>query len=157
MKIINGYCLFWREFLSNWKESPFTIDFIRYNCVEQYMMAEKARTFNDIETLNKILGTKIPKEQKDFGRAVKNYDDAKWNEIRYQVVLNATIEKYKQNPELKEKLLAIDCDTFVEASPYDTIWGIGMDESNPDAANEKTWLGLNLLGKAITEARNILK
>lgn len=45
---------------------------------------------------------------------------------------------------------------FVEASPYDKIWGIGMDASHPDACTPAKWKGLNLLGKSITTVRNKL-
>ena len=36
--------------LSQWYESPFTIEGITYRCAEQYMMAQKALLFNDHET-----------------------------------------------------------------------------------------------------------
>jgi ribA/ribD-fused uncharacterized protein len=161
MKIINGICFFWKEFLSNWQESPFQVNHNglvqQYNCVEQYMMAEKARTFNDTETLNKILSTKIPKEQKDFGRNVKNYNDEVWANVRYKAVLFATVAKYDQNKDLLDKLLAIECYSFCEASPYDKVWGIGMDENHPDIGDPDKWQGQNLLGKVITGARDILK
>lgn len=40
---------------SQWYPSYFVIDGIRYNCAEQYMMAEKARVFKDEVTREKIL------------------------------------------------------------------------------------------------------
>ncbi len=33
--------------LSQWYPCSFTVDGLNYNCAEQYMMAEKARIFND--------------------------------------------------------------------------------------------------------------
>ena len=45
---------------------------------------------------------------------------------------------------------------LVEASPYDTIWGIGQ---NADAINSKdphNWKGENLLGFALMEVRDLL-
>lgn len=43
--------------------------------------------------------------------------------------------------------------TFVEASPFDRIWGIGFGEENaPD--DETLWEGMNLLGKVLTEIRD---
>jgi len=44
----------------------------------------------------------------------------------------------------------------VEASPRDRIWGIGMGQSNPDVENPMKWRGRNLLGFALTEARDEL-
>mgnify|MGYP003516350373 FL=1 len=46
-----------------------------------------------------------------------------------------------------------DNKTFVEASPFDTIWGTGMDEDNPNVEYESKWKGLNLLGKCINKIR----
>lgn len=46
--------------------------------------------------------------------------------------------------------------SFVEASPVDSIWGIGMAENNPDLLDTSRW-GQNLLGKALTELRDKLK
>ncbi|HEY2512949.1 MAG TPA: NADAR family protein [Polyangiaceae bacterium] len=42
---------------------------------------------------------------------------------------------------------------LVEASPRDTIWGIGSGASNPDARVPGRWRGTNLLGFALMEVR----
>ncbi len=45
------------------------------------MMAEKARTFGDGETRARILAADGPKEAKELGRQVRNFDTEAW-EIR---------------------------------------------------------------------------
>jgi len=55
---------------------------------------------------------------------------------------------------LKEELLETYPRVLVEASPYDAIWGIGLDVDDPLAYNRDTWKGLNLLGFIITEVRD---
>lgn len=157
MRRLNGYIFFWGEWPSNWTISPFTLDGVTYNCVEQYMMAEKARLFGDKATEAAIMGSSNPSEQKYMGRRVRGYDDAKWAEVRYDVVLRATIEKYRQNPDLFKLLLATGDDVFVEASPEDRVWGIGMRKTDKGIGNPMNWKGLNLLGKAITEAKRLLR
>lgn len=152
----NGLLLFWGQWPSNWEQSPFVIDNVTYNCVEQYMMAEKARLFGDLQAEARIMSTADPKDQKRYGSQVTPYNDAKWADVRYDVVLKATIEKYRQNPELKAKLLA-SVGRFVEASPDDCIWGIGLRATDPRAWQPETWRGMNLLGRAIDEARDFLK
>lgn len=64
--------------------------------------------------------------------------------------------KFDQNPELKSLLLSSEFDgkTFVEASPFDRIWGIDYDE-NHALQNISDW-GENLLGKTLTFYRGSL-
>jgi hypothetical protein len=157
LRVRGQYIFFWSEWPSNWEQSPFTIDGQRYGCVEQWMMAEKARLFGDAETERRIMEASHPKEQKALGRAVKGYIDGTWAKVRYGVVLMGTLEKYRQNADLREKLLATGDLTFVEASPYDTVWGIGMRADAEGADDPSRWKGQNLLGRAITEARGILR
>ena len=65
--------------------------------------------------------------------------------------------KFGQNPELKEFLLSTDDAILVEASPYDTIWGIGMDRETALNSKVEDWKGENLLGCALMEVRDWLK
>lgn len=151
------YALFWGQWPSNWEHSPFTLDGERYNCVEQYMMAEKARLFKDEKALKRIMAATDPRDQKRYGREVAGYDEARWSAVRYGVVLKGTLEKYRQNEGLRALLLATGDLQFVEASPDDRVWGIGMRADDPDSGSPGRWRGQNLLGKAITEAREVIR
>ena len=70
----------------------------------------------------------------------------------------AVYEKFTQNSELGVKLLApkLKGKHFVEASPYDRIWGIGLHEEDVDANDELKWKGQNLLGKTLDRVRQKL-
>lgn len=120
------------------------------------MMAEKARLFGDDEMLESILKAKHPKEMKAFGRAVQNFDKDIWDKECYGIVKRASLAKFSQNPKLNDYLNSTKNRILVEASPRDRIWGIGMGQSNPDAENPVKWRGRNLLGFALTEARDEL-
>ena len=144
------YKFFWNGTpFSNWWIVDFVGDCnIKFNCVEQYMMFEKAMYFHDTDTAILILSAETPREQKKLGRLVKNYTN-EWDEVRYDIVKKGVREKFLQNPDLKRKLLKYKGYTFVEASPYDKIWGIGFDEEHA-LENIENW-GQNLLGKMLTE------
>ncbi|MMZ61786.1 Swarming motility protein YbiA [compost metagenome] len=135
---------------------PFEVEGTKYSCAEQFMMAEKARLFGDSEMLEAILGAKHPKEMKAYGRAVRNFDKEIWDSACYGIVKRGSLAKFSQNPELGDYLKATKNRILVEASPRDRIWGIGMGQSNPDAENPVKWRGRNLLGFALTEARDEL-
>jgi hypothetical protein len=153
----DGYALFWGEWPSNWTHSPFTLGGKRYNCVEQFMMAEKARLFGDKNAEKMIMGTSDPSDQKRFGRGVQGFDTRKWDSVCYEIVVRGNLEKYRQNAGLCENLLATGNLTMVEASPKDKIWGIGMDKNHKDATKPGKWLGRNLLGKALNDVRATIR
>lgn len=149
------YHFFWGGEFSQWYPSTFIIDEKSYNCAEQYMMEQKALYFNDRESAIKIMNTSDPREQKALGRKVKNFDADKWMEVCYDIVLKGNIAKFSQNEELLEVLRSTGNKEIAEASPYDKIWGIGLDEYNPLILDKKNWNGMNLLGKVIMEVRDI--
>jgi ribA/ribD-fused uncharacterized protein len=150
------FTFFWSGPFSQWHRSGFTIDGIEYNCAEQFMMAEKARMFGDQDALTNIMKATHPKDQKAFGRTVKNFDKTKWNKVAKDIVYKGNMAKFKQNPKLKTILLETQ-GTLVEASPKDTVWGIGLDEKDPRAQNPEQWLGTNWLGEVLTKVRNDLQ
>lgn len=151
------FVLFWKGPFSQWYPSLFVVQGITYHCAEQYMMAQKALLFNDQETYTKIMNEKSPRLIKDYGRQVKSFDEVIWEKHRFTIVLTASIAKFKQNKDLKEILLSTGLATLVEASPYDDIWGIKLSEEDPRALDRSQWDGLNLLGQALTLAREYIK
>jgi len=147
-----GYAFFYNGPFSNWFPSEFTVDGIKYNCGEQYMMHMKALFFKDEETAKMIMQTTRPEKQKELGRSVKYYNDNTWSKVRYELVKKGLREKFSQNKDLKNFLLSYREFIIVEASPYDRIWGIGYDDRSA-INNIKDW-GENLLGRILNELVN---
>ncbi|BFT69169.1 NADAR family protein [Paenibacillus sp. P36] len=123
---------------SQWHPAPFQIDGITFNCAEQYMMYQKAKLFQDEKIAAKILSAQTPREQKELGRAVRNFQHDKWETSCRQFVYEGSYAKFTQNQSLLEKLLATKGTTLVEASPTDRIWGVGLLEDDPRILNRKT-------------------
>ena len=143
--------------LSQWFPAAFVLNGDTYLTAEHYMMAQKARLFNDADMLAAILSCEHPAEAKKCGRQVKHFDPVQWNEHNVKYVVQGNIGKFGQNPELKTFLLNTKERVLVEASPRDRIWGIGMGVNHPDACNPARWRGKNLLGFALMEARQALR
>ena len=121
------------------------------------MMAEKARVFEDTVIEEQILLSSNPKEMKALGKKVKNFDQLIWDKVKYSIVLNGNYYKFCQDEAMRNFLLATGDKVLVEASPLDTIWGIGLAEGNVKALNPATWRGQNLLGFALMEVRDELR
>ncbi len=148
---------FWGGIFSQWHKQGMydPILKMRFICNEQYMMYAKAKLFGDVEMMEKIMKSTDPREQKKFGRKVKNFDQEKWETIARDVVTKANYLKFSQNRALLEQLLDFPEDTeFVEASPFDKIWGIGLGPDDDDRLDREKWLGDNWLGIAIGDARD---
>lgn len=153
---VERFTFFWSGPFSQWHPSPFNTNRVQYGCAEQYMMAEKARLFGDKATLVKILAARSPRDQKRLGREVTGFSADRWNTVAKNVVYQGNVAKYTQNPDLRELLLATVGTTLVEASPRDTIWGIGLAEDDPRAQVRSQWLGKNWLGEVLTRVRDEL-
>ncbi len=63
---------------SQWWQSTFVINKIKYKSAEHWMMAKKAELFGDKEIFEKIINAKPPAEAKKLGREVRNYNDVIW-------------------------------------------------------------------------------
>lgn len=143
-------------FLSNWYPAKFRLSGITFSSVEQYMMYIKAQTFSDEVMMGRILAEKNPSKIKAYGRNVQNYDDTIWSKKRRQAIFYANLEKFAQNPDLRDKLLATKDAILAECAVYDKLWGIGLSREHPDCQHPEKWPGKNLLGEVLMEVRENL-
>ena len=126
---------------------------------EHWMMAHKAILFGDHAVARKVMESQgvssgDMRYVKQLGREVSNFNEKLWIQERDRIVLEGNLLKFRQNEDLKTKLMATGDKHIVEASPLDSIWGIGLAEDSAFGSSKK-W-GLNLLGKALVETRRIL-
>jgi len=146
MKIVDNYYLFLTNWLSNWHRAEIIdpISKIRYSTTEQSMRALQVTPME-------------PREAKDFGRKVKNYDDRLWSTVRYGFMVYVNYLKYSQHPDLRQQLIDTKDLILVECNPRDPIWGIGLGENDPRAETPSLWKGRNLLGQVLMEVRDMVK
>jgi len=143
--------------LSQWWPAPFVVDGRTYATAEHWMMWSKAILFDDAEIAEKVLEPSHPRQAKALGRQVRGFDQQTWDDNRYAIVVAGSVAKFGQHDDLRAHLLGTGKRVLVEASPVDRIWGIGLAVDDPGAADPARWRGLNLLGFALMEAREVLR
>lgn len=171
---------------SNFHPSKFIYKNVQFISNEQFMMFCKAKQFKDETTALKILkinemdlparfiNNEVSREEivqnqvlcdtwkrlmmdiKKLGREVSGYDDAIWNEKRYNIVKYGAKEKFVQNEDLCDILLNTGKTRMCEAAGHDKIWGCGLTEYNAKKTAPENWPGLNLLGHALDEVKKYL-
>jgi ribA/ribD-fused uncharacterized protein len=149
------YHFFWKGILSNWTPSKFTHNGYQYSCGEQMMMHQKALLFKDFDIAEVIMLTENPALIKSLGREIKNFNQQIWDENKYRIVYEGLLNRYTQDEAAKDELLKYKDRIFVEASPFDRIWGIGYNSK--DALNNIGTWGENLLGQILNDIVEQLK
>ncbi|MGW3726650.1 NADAR family protein [Streptomyces sp. NPDC000851] len=143
--------------LSQWWPSPFTVDEVEYATAEHWMMAAKARLFEDAEAERRVLAAAHPAQAKKAGRLVRGFDESIWERERFGIVVEGSVHKFGAHADLREYLFDTGARVLVEASPVDRVWGIGLAADDEAASDPERWRGPNLLGFALMEARERLR
>ncbi|WP_345588760.1 NADAR family protein [Streptomyces marokkonensis] len=91
--------------LSQWWPSRFTVAGVEYATAEHWMMAGKARLFEDAEAERRVLAADHPAAAKKAGRLVRGFDEAVWERERFRIVVEGSVHKFASNPALRAFLL----------------------------------------------------
>jgi ribA/ribD-fused uncharacterized protein len=152
--------------LSNFYRAPFharlvagddcPVESIAFSCNEQYIMANKAHLFKDMDALRQIMKESSPWRMKGFGRKVQHYDDVLWCSCREEVAYQGALHKFAQNPVLRKLLVETGTCILAEASASDREWGIGLSLTDARCHDKARWRGANLLGTVLMNVRNTL-
>lgn len=158
MRLTDKYILFWESCFSNFYPCKIEYENSIFFSSEHLFMYLKAMHFENEDIADLIVVAGTPKEAKTLGRSVKNFDETKW-EVHRDFYMNiAVFEKFSQNEDLCAQLLDSKYFKlqFVEASPLDTIWGIGLHYNDILCNDKEYWKGLNLLGETLDKVRSEL-
>ena len=158
LKVYQNHVAFWGSPFSNFHPCTFVYKDVEWKSSEQCFMAMKAKYFKDDESYERILNSTTPKEAKALGRKVKNFNFL-WNFVSESIMFDIVLAKFSQNDDLKRLILSDEYKgkKFVEGSPSDTKWGVGMRYTNPAIEDESNWEGSNLLGKVLDKVREQLE
>ena len=94
---------------------------------------------------------------KGLGRKVSNFDKELWDKEAKNCVRDGVLLKFEQNKELRDYLLSTGEAYLVEASPSDSIWGIGLDAQAARQTKVEDWPGTNWLGEVLMDVRHYLR
>ncbi|CAG2102425.1 unnamed protein product, partial [Medioppia subpectinata] len=153
--------------LSNFYKTSFTYNGHHFEYSECAIMYEKAITFGDQITADKVLKCRSPWMAKRLGREVKPFDAHKWVEARDQRVPQILYAKFTQNPALKKWLLSTGSAVLAEVAAQDIaghmkyqdpIWGVCIGAYHKDILWPTEWhrYGHNFLGNTLVSVRQTI-
>lgn len=162
MKTTDTHVYFWRGPFSNWHRKAGLItdtlnDGLSFHTSETHFMYWKALFFMDHRVAGLLEKEADPALSKKLGREIVGYDDKLWSCVRLGYMVLSNWFKFSQNPDLAKELLDTGDRVLVEASPYDTVWGVGLGEDDPLILDKVNWRGTNLLGVALMRVRTMLR
>lgn len=139
---------FYKEFgelgyLASYSNHGFVIDDVFYKTVEHYYQSQK---FEDEKIKKEIINCKTPKEASIIGRDRSLPLKKNWDKIKVGVMYKAVYEKFKQNPDLLEKLQNTGDAEIIEETKKENFWGCGPNYD-----------GQNAFGKILCKVREDLK
>ena len=129
---------------SNLHYSPFTIDNVSYNCVEQRIQSAKAELFDDDVSHAKIMRELNPYKIKKFGSKIRNFKEDQWKKHRAQIAYIAMHAKFTQNASLRNILLNTGNAKIVESST-NSDWGSGLHLHDKNSMDSRFWVNDGLM------------
>jgi ADP-ribose 1''-phosphate phosphatase len=157
-QLANNVMYFSSGILSNFHISPFqSTDYagntVQFGSSEQYYQYHKAVAFKQYDIAKSILRSSSTSEQIALGTTIPGYNDAIWDESKFDVMVDGLILKFSQDSNSKRYLMDTQSKHVAQAV-NDAVWGIGITIDN--ASNKVPWKGKNLLGKALMVTREQL-
>ena len=138
---------------SNWFHSEFSYAGIRYNCAEQYMMAQKVALGHRYDLCEEIMKAQDPFKMKALGGKDSFPDYVKirpmWDKNCRHIVKRGVKVKFQQNPDILKELLDTGDALLCECAGQDRIWGIGINLQNTAWHEVSNWNGSILVSGKI--------
>jgi ribA/ribD-fused uncharacterized protein len=139
-------------------ESPINIDNEEFICVEQYLMATKAKMTGNMEQRENIMNEKNSIDIKRRGDRIQwPAGRENWENIACDLLWNANRAKYEQNTSLRTHLFNTYSCRLVETDTGVSVWNAGISCTEVERLqNEEHWKGLNWFGDLLTILRQDL-
>ena len=123
------------RFLSNFYPAKFTYGDIEWCSVEH---AYQSLKFTG-EKFKEAYALTNPYDIKKFANENKSFISSEFFDVKVKLMFDLVLEKFKQNPELKQKLLETGNQELIEGNTWnDTFWGVCNGQG-------QNWLGKILM------------
>ena len=121
---------------------------------EQAIMWLKAMLFKDKTISEQLRSETRASHCKRLGRMVRPFNQNVWDVRVASIAEYVLYQKFTSSPELRTLLCSTGTRILAEASPSDSIWGIGITAGA--AKKGQDWKGRNLLGSSLMKVRKRL-
>ncbi len=111
-------------FLANYSPHGFYQNGIYYPTVEHYYQSEK---FDNPNIRDSIITAKTPKEASMIGRDRTHKRKEHFRDQKLQVMYEGVLEKFRQNPDIRSKLIETRNQIIREMTVKESYWGVGPD------------------------------
>ena len=139
-------------FLSNFFECEIVCRNVSYKTLEHGYQARKAEICGDERAYHVIMRARFPSDAKRAGGRI--IETQAWNEQKLEVMEELLLCKFRQNRTLYYQLLNTRPHDLFECTLC-AFWGTGC-KLGSIAMGERSWSGLNHLGRLLMHVRDIL-
>lgn len=141
---------------SNHHYATFTVEGVAFTSIEQYLAFSRARISQRSDLAERAMASDDPVEAKRVLHLLREEpSQEEWETQRRDILFKGLLEKFSQNPDLREYLLSSEDRILGEAS-RNRVWGIGLTLTDRYKLNLRHWNGENLLGNTLMEVRQFL-
>ena len=130
-------------FLANYSQHGFFKKGIYYPTAEHYYQSQK---FDDVAIRNRIIKAKTPKEASNIGRDRALVRRNNFRDIKNFVMYEGVLEKFRQNFDIRDKLIETRNEEIREMTVKESYWGVGPNFD-----------GENHMGKILMKVRKQIK
>ena len=143
-------------YLANYSNHGFIVENTYYKTAEHFYQANK---FDDPKIREKVINADTPKEASNIGRDRNNIRRKDFKDIKLDVMQEGLYQKFKQNKDIRSKLIETRNEPIREMTTKESYWGIGpnLDGENHIGnilMNVRNRVKCELLGELLNKCKN---
>jgi ribA/ribD-fused uncharacterized protein len=130
-----------------------TIGGTSYLSANHALLGELAKSLNDTAMFDRIRTSTEPNKIGYAFGDTAGVTEEQWNIQRSKLLQAVLREKFKQHPELAERLVQTGQKVLAADVTGDMLFGIGLDMDDERAMKPRKWTGQNMIGKTLEMIR----